>query len=198
MPLPRPVGVESDDELLVLRMHRPATAEAFPLRSGASQGQVAETSDPYLATPELGESQTTNHESRIKNSLSSQLPQGCELISIEIAERGTSFEPCSATYIFAVRQEYLGRGLESRIKDLLSSDSLVVRRMTDKKKSKFRNMDVRGFIKSIELDKAQVNVQCIITSAGSIRIQEVLELLELDMEKLASPIRRTCVQWRDV
>ncbi len=183
LPLPRPVGVESDDELLTLRMHR----------------------RPYSTTHELSYSQTMNHESRIKNELSSQLPDGCELISISVAETATSFQPCSATYVFTVREEYLSQEFKDRIKDLLASDSLVVRRIADSKRSKienrnsrFKDVDVRGFIKMVELDKANMNVQCIITSAGSIRIQEVLERLELDLEKLASPIRRTCVQWQGV
>jgi hypothetical protein len=131
----------------------------------------------------------------LKANLSEQLPQGCELISVETADRSASFGPCSATYVFAVKPEFLGPGLESRIDKLLGSDSLVVRRMTDRKKSKYKDIDVRDFIESMELDRGQVNIRCVTTSAGSIRIQEVLELMELDMEKLASPIRRTSVQW---
>jgi radical SAM-linked protein len=169
LPLPRPVGVESDDELLTLRIH----------------------GRPYFATHELDES-------RIREELSAQLPDGCELLSVSIAKTGASFQPCSATYIFSVREEYIGKEFKDRIKDLLGSESLVVRRMTDEKKSIHRNVDVRGFIKSIELDKTDIDVRCVITSAGSIRVKEVLELLQLDIEKLASPIKRTCVQWRDV
>ena len=183
LPLPRPVGVESDDELLTLRVHK----------SIGAQGHKSIDAQEHKSTGDIYDLCTC-----VQTNLSSQLPKGCDLISVEIAEKGASFGPCSATYIFAVKREFLDSTLESRIDDLLSSDSLVVRRMTDIKKSKFKDIDVRGFIKTIELDKAQVNVRCIITPAGSIRVREVLELLELDMEKLASPIRRTCVQWRDV
>ena len=191
LPLPRPVGVESDDELLTIRVYRDASrvmsdAKGYPnLQDGEYQDNVIRDTQYAIRNT-------------IKDSLSSQLPQGCELISVSTARAGASFGPCSATYIFAVKREFLDSTLESRIEDLLSSDNLVVRRMTDKKKSKFKNIDVRGFIKTIELDKAEVNVRCIITPAGSIRVREVLELMELDMERLASPIRRTCVQWRDV
>ena len=155
-------------------------------------------SHPYLTIHEFDESQTTSHESRINKELSAHLPDGCELISVSIAKTGASFQPCSATYIFSVREECLSREFKFRIEDLLRSDNIIVRRMTDKKKSRFRNIDVRDFIKSIELNNTDINIQCLITSTGSIRIQEVLELLELDEEKLTAPIKRECVQWQDV
>ncbi len=176
LPLPRPVGVESEDELLALRMHR----------------------DPPLVPSAPYERRTTNHEQQIRVNLSAQLPEGCELISVSVADAHTSFQPCSATYVLAVRQEYLVEKLRATIEHLLASESLNVQRRIGKKNSKLKNVDVRGFLSSIELDNRGIIVECGITSAGSIRIQEVLELLGLDEKKLASPIRRTCVQWQDV
>ena len=174
LPLPRPVGVESDDELLCLRV----------------------SADP----DELG---VTNHESRINAELSAQLPEGCELISVNTAQTGRSFQPCSATYVFAVLSEYLNEGLTAKIESLLASDSLIVQRQIEKKNSRFKtqnsklkNVDVRKFLKSIILDDRVIIVECNISSAGSIRIEEILKLLELDEGKLASPIKRTNVQWQ--
>lgn len=175
LPLPRSVGVESDDELLTLRVQK----------STGAQGQK-------------GISDIDDFCTSIQADLSEQLPEGCELISVSIAEAKTSFQPCSATYVFAVRQEYLDRKLKERIRNLMACESLVVRRAADKFKSKFKKVDVRGFLSSIELDRANIIVECGITSSGSIRVQEILELLELDETKLASPARRTNVRWTDV
>lgn len=167
LPLPRPVGVESDDELLSLRV----------------------AVDP-------DELRVTSHESRIKDKLSAQLPEGCELLSASVAQAGRSFQPCSATYVLAGRPEYLNEGLRARIERLLASESLNIQRQTDKKNSKLKNLDVRAFLKSIKMDDQGIIVQCNISSAGSIRIEEILRLLELDEDKLALPIRRTNVQWQ--
>lgn len=174
LPLPRPVGVESDDELLCLR--------------------VAVDPDELRAT---------NHESRIKAELSAQLPEGCELLSVSTAGTVRSFQPCSATYVLAVRPEYLNEGLKARIERLLASESLNVQRQIDKKNSKLKtqnsklkNLDVRVFLKSIKMNDRGIIVECNISSAGSIRIEEILRLLELDEDKLALPIRRTNVQWQ--
>jgi hypothetical protein len=57
-------------------------------------------------------------------------------------------------------------------------------------------VDVREFLKSIKLDDRSIIVEYNISSDGSIRIEEILRLLELDEGKLASPVRRTNVRWQ--
>jgi len=51
-------------------------------------------------------------------------------------------------------------------------------------------------LKSIRISEGAVIVECKVSSAGSIRVDEILKLLELDAEKLAGPIRRTAVEWQ--
>jgi len=176
LPLPRPVGVASDDELLCLRVRKSTTAQ-------------------------------------VHKSISAQLPQGCELLSVNVAKTNTSFQPCSATYVLAVREKYLNEQLKATIERLLESECLNIQRPVGKKKSRFKhrlsavdsakaeascikNIDVRGFLESIELEQNSIIVECKIGSAGSIRVGEILKLLELDAEKLALPIRRTSVKWQ--
>ena len=174
LPLPRSVGVESDDDLLCLRVNR----------------------DP-------NETAVADYESRIKAGLSSQLPVGCELLSVSVVESNTSFQPSGATYVLTVRPEYLNEKLKATVKRLLASESLNLQRPIDIKDSRprtqdqrLKSVDVRGFLKSIELNGRSITVECNISSSGSIRVDEILKLLELDVEKLAAPIRRTNVQWQ--
>ena len=167
LPLPRSVGVESDEELFCLRV----------------------AVDPY-------ELQDTSHELRIKDDLSRQLPEGCELLSVSVARAGTSFQPSTATYVLAVKAEYLDDKLKATIERLLASEKLDIRRKGGIKLSKIKNMDVRVFLKSIKLEDRSIIVECNISSAGSIRVEEILRLLELDEGMLASPVRRTNVQWQ--
>lgn len=162
LPLPRSVGVESDDELLCLRV-RPCPRM---LLSGVKAG------------------------------LSEHLPEGIELLSVTIAQANMSPRPFAATYVLPVRQEYLNESLNAGIEHLLASESIKVQRALDERHSRFKNIDVRGFIKSIVLKNESVVVECRITPAGAIRVEEILELLGLDMEKLAAPIRRADIQWQ--
>ncbi|MDT8300655.1 MAG: TIGR03936 family radical SAM-associated protein [Sedimentisphaerales bacterium] len=173
LPLPRPVGVASDDEMLCLRIHR----------SKGSQENDCITKQVY-------------------DSIGAQLPQGFELLSVSVVEGKASFQPCSAKYVLTVRRKYLNEELKATIERLLASDSIKIQRQTAKTKSgirnrasKVKNIDVRDFFESIELGKDGIIVQCKITPAGSIRVEEILKLLDLDDEKLALPVRRASVQW---
>jgi len=174
LPLPRPVGVESDDELLCI----------------------------WLNGKFNYQSPITNYRSLIKARLSAQLPEGCELLSVSLAKTKRAVQPRSATYIVPVQPEWINDKLRARIDSVLASEALIIKRRTTSteskiknRKSKIKTLDVRPFLKSIELDNRGLLVKCDITSAGSIRVDEILELLEIDMEKLTAPVKRTNVQW---
>jgi len=178
LPLPRTVGVESDDDLLCLRCSMLSTGRP-----------MADTRSDFCDL--------------VKAELSRQLPGGCELLSVTVAETNTSFQPSQAAYVLTVRPEYLNERLKATIKRLLASESLNLQRRIDTKDkrlktqdSRLKSVDVRGFLKSIELNGRSIIVECNISSSGSIRVEEILKLLELDVEKLAAPIRRTNVQWQ--
>lgn len=164
LPLPRPVGVESDEELLCLKVNR-----------------QSENADDLCSS--------------VMAELSAQLPTGLELHSVRVARPGASYQPRSATYVLAVGPEYLNNELEARIERLLASDSLNLQRQTGARGSRVKNIDVRPFLTSIEADDRGIIVACSISSAGSIRVDEILSLLELDESMLTGPIRRTGVQW---
>ncbi len=164
LPLPRPVGVESEEELLVLQV---------------SHGQ---------------------DEVQIKAGLCEQLPEGIELVSVTIDEANKSFQPCSATYILKLQPQYLNGTLKPKIESLLTSKSLFVVRTlhhgTRGKITESKEVNVRPFLKSIELCGNDIIVKCNISSVGSIRVEEILKLLQLQTDMLAAPVRRTNIQWQ--
>ncbi len=182
LPLPRPVGVESDGDLLCIQID---------------------------CSPD--ETRAANYVSRIKAALSRQLPQGVELLSVEVTEAKSAPQPRLAEYVLNVQSKYLNEDLQSRIKNLLEHKRLDISRLIDasklkietclttvkNQKSEIKSIDVRPFLKSIALDNRGIVVECGISSAGSIRVQEILELLQLDVDKLAAPIRRTNIQWQE-
>jgi radical SAM-linked protein len=172
LPLPRSVGVESDDELLCVRLKCDPAAE----------GTTGE--------PEGG------WQSRIKQALGAQLPEGCKLLSIGLAPEGASFQPCSATYVLPVQPEYFSDELHVAVERVLASECLPFRRPMDKNGLKFKNVDVRGFLKSIKPVDGRIIAECEIRPEGSVRVDELLKLLGLDESMLASPVRRTNVQWQ--
>ena len=179
LPLPRPVGIESDDELAILSL-------------------VASCSNRKI--------RNTTEEERIKAELSTQLPKGCELLSVCIDREKVSFQPSSEIYMLILKEEneYLLKKLKNTAKELLDSESLIACRPINNKDSRLKIQDlrlkkinVRDYLESIEFDYRKIMIKFRFTSTGSIRIQEILDLLNLDMDKLAAPIRRTNVQWQD-
>lgn len=168
LPLPRSVGLQTDDDLLTLQI------------AGAESSFNAEG---------------------FKAALSAQLPAGCQLLSVGVPKPKTSFLPRAATYLFELRQQhqtqdYLSERLKATVRHLLESENLNLQRPTYPG-GRTRNVNVRPFLKSIQIRDTDIIVECAISSAGAIRVEEILKLLELDAEKLAAPIRRTSVKWQE-
>jgi hypothetical protein len=131
----------------------------------------------------------------VKTQLSGQLPKGFELLSVRTAKPKVPVQPCQAIYLLVLKKEYLNEKLKSRVENLLTNKNLNVQRQTDSENPRYKNIDVRPYLKSIELNDAGIIVECKISTVGSIRVDEILELLELNYEMLSAPIRRTNVQW---
>jgi Iap family predicted aminopeptidase len=156
---------------------------------------VGVESDDDLLCVKVETSAKWSDAKQFRSRLSGRLPRGCELLDVKVTEARTSFQPCAATYILAVRRENFNEQLKSRIKRILASDGLNIRRQINAR-GDTRNVDVRPFLESIEFDSKNIVVKCKITSAGSIRVEEILKLLGLNGENLAAPIKRTSVQWQ--
>jgi uncharacterized protein (DUF2344 family) len=190
LPLPRPVGVESDDELLCVQMHicdawcGVRSAETIPEETKS----ILESQNP----------RNTQYAIRntIKSRLSEQLPKGCELLSVGCAKSDESIQPSSVVYIIPVQQDSLSDEIKEKIGRFMANKSIIIERRIDSIKSKIKMLDVRPFIKSIDLKDSEVVVECNVSPAGSIRVEEILKLLEIEVGNLAAPIRRTNVQWQ--
>ena len=162
LPLPRTVGIESADDILVLQIELP-DQKAFDI-------------------------------DHLKSILTNQLPQGCELLDVTTSEPKTSIQPTAATYELPIRNQYVTNELKSCIDNTLQSETLHVKRRT-KKTYKTRDINIRKFIKAIDLRKNNVIVECNITPTGTVRPDEILNLLNLDYDKLSAPISRRNVKW---
>lgn len=189
LPLPRSVGIESEDDLLCVQL--------------PAEGKVeSELSGPGVCFDT----------EQLKAKVSGQLPEGCELVSVRVAEGKVLPRPCSAIYVLIVQH---GGGitqekLKAAVDRSMSSENLVLERQVDKRGTR-RKVDVRGFLESVRLEeedvsvcertqvsrKTRIVVECKISSTGSIRVDEILKVLELDVGQLAGPIKRLGVKWQE-
>jgi radical SAM-linked protein len=169
LPLPRPVGVEAREELLVARL----------CEAGAAGESRAE------------------REAAVKQALAAQLPEGMEVLAVDLVGAGTSFQPQSAEYVLPLRVEEradLAERLQNKIAAVIESDRCMVERTSGEGKAA-RPVDVRRFLLSVRLESGALIVQHRTGVGGSIRVEEILQLFGLGLQDLAGPVRRTNVIW---
>ncbi len=183
LPLPRPVGVEAEEELLVAKLRE---------ESGAGESQA-------------------EREAAVKRALAAQLPEGMEVLAVELAGAGTSFHPQSAEYVLPLRIEEragLAERLQEKIVGIMESEHCMVERASGEGRAS-RPVDVRPFLLSVRLEggtgfptrnfalgSPALIVQHRTGEGGSIRVEEILQLFGLGLQDLAGPVRRTNVIWK--
>ncbi len=169
LPLPRPVGVEAEEELLVAKLR-----------------EEDETAERRAA-----------REAIVKQALAAQLPEGMEVLAVNLVGAGASFHPQSAEYVLPLRIEEragFAERLQDKVAEVLKSERCMVERASGEGKAA-RPVDVRPFLLSVRREGGTLIVQHRTGEGGSIRVEEILQLLGLGLQDLAGPVRRTNVIW---
>ncbi|MCL5278316.1 MAG: TIGR03936 family radical SAM-associated protein [Planctomycetes bacterium] len=169
LPLPRPVGVEAEEELLVAR----------------------------LCEADAAVESRAEREATVKRALAEQLPEGMEVWAVDLVAAGTSYHPRSAEYILPLRiaeRAGLAERLQDGIVRIMESEHRMVERASGEGKPA-RPVDVRPFLLSVRLEGGALTVQHRTGEGGSIRVEEILRLFGLTAADLAGPVRRTNVIW---
>ncbi len=134
----------------------------------------------------------------MRKGIESQLPDGCEILNVELVEAKTSFAPKWAVYEFPLADCVDGDVLSERVEELTASigrgDAIVVERRGHKGKAS-RQVDVGGYIESVECGPSLLAAKCRTTPAGSIRTDEILRLLQLAESSLGGAVVRKSVGW---
>jgi radical SAM-linked protein len=171
LPLPRPVGVAAEDEFLAVRLFD-------------ERGLDMRDTD------------------QVQKELAAQLPQDLDVREVTLMKAGTSIQPESAQYVLALAPEAVsqkGNRVRAGAAAFLALESALVERVAandapDRRRA--RRVDVRPFVRNIQFEENDVIVTCGVSNAGTIRVEEVLQLLDLTLEDLAGPIRRRQPTWK--
>jgi len=170
VPLPRTVGVESDDDLLCFEF-----AEA---ESTDNQKQYGESGN-------FGQ---------LRTALSAELPAGCTVLDVDLIKAKAVPMALSADYVFTLQSGIADKKLKETAERLPSIRELYIDRRTDEK-GNTRRVNVAEFIESVEVNDPFVSIKCRITPSGTIRVEEIAKLLAMEQSKLAGAVKRTNVQW---
>jgi len=171
LPCPRSVGIEAFDEVLIVEL----------------DNETLRCSKKSLV-------------SYIQQALLHQLPDGCDLISITCYDEKVKLRPREVMYLMHVKKKYSNDALRMRINTVLSEEHLFFRRYKDGKREGYKDLDLRPFVKSIDYHKnddgtVDISIACRVSTSGTVRVDELLMLLGLDIEEMKTPIQRTHIEW---
>ncbi len=152
--LPKSVAVESDDEILLIKVESSCNVE------------------------------------EVKQKLIGQIPDGIDVLDIEIVDPKNKPKPLLAHYLFETDMD--NDKLNNDANSLLNQKSIVVNR---RKKANVKKVDVRKYIKTLTVEQGKLKAQCLISNEGSVRIDEIMNLMNIATENLTSPVKRTKVLW---
>ncbi len=135
---------------------------------------------------------------RIRDDIAGAMPAGCSINSVSIRRGKFSRQASMATYIFPISGLAGDGSFKSKVVDLEAAvkagEQLLVERWAGKDKKK-RSKDVGGFVESVSIKGDDLVVKSRISDDGSIRVDEVMHLLEIEQEQLSGPVVRKSVQW---
>jgi radical SAM-linked protein len=128
-------------------------------------------------------------------SLKKELPEGIEIVSARPSESKKVPEPSLARYVIKTKTAVVG--ISERIAGIIASEKIVIERRTGED-SRTKQVDVRPFLESIAEQAGEIVVDCKISPAGTIRVDEILSLLQVGAGDLVQPVRRAKVQWEAI
>jgi radical SAM-linked protein len=152
-----------------------------------------ESYDDLLCAIVIGE----RDDEELRSGISSELPEGCNILSIELLEGRCVFRPEWAVYEFALREgvsECMEDNLQTVRRALGGAGELFVERFGGAGKG-VRRKDVSVYIESVECEQNVLTVKCSITPKGSVRVDEILQLLGIEFRDLCVPVKRRSVHW---
>ena len=156
LPLPRNVGLASDDELFCVRIE---------------------------ASENLS----------FKDLIAEQMPEGLELVSVEITTNPVTYQPVEVEYLV----KPAGKGADiQKINERIGSGGEIPIERTINKEGDVKTVDVAKFLKSFEIVQVGVRVSCKVLPTGTIRPDEILRLLNMDSCEISDSITRKKIIWQ--
>jgi radical SAM-linked protein len=155
--LPRPVGVASQDELLVVELTRDVEPE------------------------------------HVTAALSRQMPDGVTLRSAEKLADEDHRRPCAATYELPIAPDRVD-ALAQRINEFMASKHVVVQRQAPKTRHP-KAVDIRLFIQEMRIAGGGLRWTQSIRQEGTVRVNELLEALNLPSRDHLHRVRRQTVAY---
>lgn len=134
----------------------------------------------------------------LRDSLSAELPEGIEITSFALKDGIAKYSPLWVDYLFPLNSENVEKriGLVQELSEKLNNGEPIVTQRINRKKRISKQILLNDFIDNIVYNESEgIRVRCMLSPAGTVRIDELLDLLELNVETLSGAVTRLAVGW---
>jgi radical SAM-linked protein len=174
LPLPKSVGIASEDELFCAQISCQPVTDGRP-----------------------GENGDLNKE--LFKSIAAQMPEGFCLTELTVHNGRVTYQPLEAEYLVFINdaEELVKVSAQAdKLNGLIrAGEEMTIERTVDEKGS-VKTVDVGKFLKSFEQVPEGIKVVSKITDKGTIRPDEILRLLGLEPERIGISMVRKKVNWQ--
>jgi radical SAM-linked protein len=167
LPLPRNVGLSSDDELFCVKIQAQSRQQSEEVSLAGSIAQQLPKGFELVSVA-------------VHNELVTYRPVGVEyLVRIDRQDNTQPF--------FANIESLNGR---------IRAESEIMIERTVNQEGSVKTVDVSKFLKSFDITQEGISVFCRVLPTGTIRPDEILKLLEMEPGKISSSIIRKKITWQ--
>ena len=126
-----------------------------------------------------------------------QLPADCVIGEVQSILGKCMFHPQGVRYIFRLESpfdEQFRKHLDGCRKQVDEKRPIEIQRYWAKKK-RYKQFDMSLYLEALDFTNDQIEVVCGISQSGTVRVDELMQWLNIAPEQFAEPVRRTEIKW---
>lgn len=129
--------------------------------------------------------------------LAAQLPEGCDVLEIQCVEGKCAFHANLVRYVFTLAEQLKDdskQHVAACQADVETGRRIEVQRYRAKRKI-WQPFDISPYIEQMRFSEKAIEMACRVSPEGTVRIDELMQWLRLEVSQLKEPVNRTEVQW---
>ena len=127
-----------------------------------------------------------------------QLPAECSVLEAGSISGKCMFHPEGVRYVFHLGSpfdEQFQRHLNGCREQVDEKRPIEIQRYWAKKR-RYKQFDLSLYLEELDFSNDQIEVVCAVSQSGTVRVDELMQWLNITPERLAKPVCRTEIKWR--
>jgi radical SAM-linked protein len=130
-------------------------------------------------------------------SIQQQLPAECSVLEVEAISGKCLFHPEGVRYVFHLESpfdEQFQEHLNGCREQVLEKSPIEIQRYWAKKR-RYKQIDLSLYLEELDFSKNQIEVACSVSQSGTVRVDEIMNWLNITPGQFAKPVCRTEIKW---